>query len=187
MPYSHLILCRPLFLLPSIPPSIRVFSKSTLRMTWPKYWSFSFSIIPSKEIPGLISFRMDWLDLLVVQGTLQSLLQHHNSKASILQCSAPPLRPRAASIGDSCPGTFRKVQQHQNAAEEAVFLKVRAELELEAAEESSSFLPFVPPFLLPPSLTPSLLSSTSHFIFLCGTYYLLTHHTVYLSIVFLLF
>ena len=86
---SHLILCRPLLLRPPIPPSIRVFSnESTLRMRWPKYWSFSFSIIPSKEIPGLISFRMDWLDLLAVQGTLNSLLQHHSSKASILQCSA---------------------------------------------------------------------------------------------------
>ena len=89
MPSSHLILCRPLFLLPLIPPSIRVFSnKSTLRMRWPKYWSFSFSIIRSKEIPGLISFRMDWLDLLVVQRILKSLLQHHSSKASILQWSA---------------------------------------------------------------------------------------------------
>ena len=89
MPSSHLILCRPLLLLPPIPPSIRVFpSESTLHMRWPKYWSFSFSIIPSKEIPGLISFRMDWLDLLAVQGTLNSLLQHHSSKASILWCSA---------------------------------------------------------------------------------------------------
>ena len=89
MPSSHLILCRPLLLLPPIPPSIRVFSnESTLRMRWPKYWSFSFSIIPSKEIPGLISFRMDWLDLLAVQGTLKSLLQHHSSKASILWHSA---------------------------------------------------------------------------------------------------
>ena len=79
-----LILCRPLLLLPPIPPSIRVFSnESTLHMKWPKYWSFSFSIIPSKEIPGLISFRMDWLNLLAVQGTLKSLLQHHSSKASI--------------------------------------------------------------------------------------------------------
>ena len=85
MPSSHLTLCRPLLLLPPIPPSIRVFSnESTLRMRWPKYWTFSFSIIPSKEHPGLISFRMDWLDLLVVQGTLKSLLQHHTSKASIL-------------------------------------------------------------------------------------------------------
>ena len=84
MPSSHLILCRPLLLLPSIPPNIRVFSnESTLCMRWSKYWSFSFSIILSKEIPGLISFRMDWLDLLVVQGTLNSLLQHHSSKASI--------------------------------------------------------------------------------------------------------
>ena len=89
MPSSHLILCRPLLLLPPVPPSIRVFSnESTLHMGWPKYWSFSFSIIPSKEIPGLISFRMDWLDLLAVQGTLKSLLQHHSSKASILQCSS---------------------------------------------------------------------------------------------------
>ena len=89
MPSSHLILCCPLLLLPPIPSSIRVFSnESTLRMKWPKYWSFSFSIIPSKEIPGLISFRMNWLDLLAVQGTLKSLLQHHSSKASILQCSA---------------------------------------------------------------------------------------------------
>ena len=89
MPFSHLILCRPLLLLPSIFPSIRVFSnESTLCMRWPKYWSFRFSIIPSKEIPGLISFRMDWLDLLAVQGTLKSLLHYHSSKASILWCSA---------------------------------------------------------------------------------------------------
>ena len=89
MPSSHLILCRPFFLLPPIPPSIRVFSnESTLHVRWPKYWSFSFSISPSKEIPGLISFRMDWLDLLAGQRTLKSLLQHHSSKASILRCSA---------------------------------------------------------------------------------------------------
>ena len=89
MPSSHLILCRPLLLLPQILPSIRVFSnESTLRQKWPKFWSFSFSISPSKEIPGLISFRMDWLDLLAVQGTLKSLLQNHASKASILQHSA---------------------------------------------------------------------------------------------------
>ena len=89
MPSSHLILCHPLFLLPPIPPSLRVFSnESALRMRWPKYWSFSFCIIPSKEIPGLISFRMDWLDLLAVQGTLKGLLQHHSSKASILWRSA---------------------------------------------------------------------------------------------------
>ena len=88
MPSSHLILCRPLLLLPH-PSSIRVFSsESTLRMRCPKYWSFSFSIIPSKEHPGLISFRMDWLDLFAVQGTLKTLLQQHRSKASILQCSA---------------------------------------------------------------------------------------------------
>ena len=89
MPSRHLILCRPLLLMPSIPPSIRVFSnESALHMRWPKYWSFSFSIIPSKEHPGLISFRKDWLDLLAVQGTLKSLLQHHSSKASILRRSA---------------------------------------------------------------------------------------------------
>ena len=89
MPSNHLILCHPLLLLPSIFPSIRVFSnESVLCIKWPKYWSFSFSISPSNEYPGLISFRMDWLDLHVVQGTLKSLLQHHSSKASILRCSA---------------------------------------------------------------------------------------------------
>ena len=101
MPFSHLI-CRPLLLLPPIPPSIRVFSnESTLHMSWPKYWSFSFSIIPSKEIPGLISFWMDWLDLLAVQGTLKSLLQHHSSKASILRHSLSLLHsPTLTSIHD---------------------------------------------------------------------------------------
>ena len=89
MPSSHLILCRPLLLLPSIFPSVRVFSnESVLRIRWPKYWSFSFSISPSNEYSGLISFRIDWFDLLAVQETLKSLLQHHSSKASILQCSA---------------------------------------------------------------------------------------------------
>ena len=89
MPSSHLIFCRPLLLLSPIPPSIRIFSnESTPHIRWPKYWSFSFSISPSNEHPGLISFRMDWLDLLAVQGTLKSLLQHHSSKASILQLSA---------------------------------------------------------------------------------------------------
>ena len=89
MQSSHLILCHPLLLLPPIPPSIRVFSnESTLHMRWPKYWSFSFSISPSSEHPGLISFRMDWLGLLAVQGILKSLLQHHSSKASIFRCSA---------------------------------------------------------------------------------------------------
>ena len=89
MPSSHLILCRPRLLLSPIPPSIGVFSnESTLHMSWPKYWSFSYSISPSNEHPGLISFRMDWLDLLAVQGTLKSLLQHHSSKASTLQHSA---------------------------------------------------------------------------------------------------
>ena len=89
MPSSHLILCRPLLLLPPIFPSIRVFSnESALRIRWPKYWSFSFNISPSNENPGLTSFRMDWLDLLAVQRTLKSLLQHHSSKASVLRCSA---------------------------------------------------------------------------------------------------
>ena len=89
MPSNHLILCHPLLLLPSIFPGIRVFSnKSALCIRWPKYWSFSFNISPSNEQSGLISFRMDWLDLLTVQGTLKSMLQHHSSKASILQCSA---------------------------------------------------------------------------------------------------
>ena len=89
MPSNHLILCHPLLLLPPIPPSIRVLSnESTLRMRWPEYWSFSFSISPSNEHPGLISLRMDWLDLLAVQGTLKNLLQHHSSKASILWHSA---------------------------------------------------------------------------------------------------
>ena len=89
MPSNHLILCHPLLLLPPIPPSIRVFSnESALHMRWPKYWSLSFNISPSNEHPGLISFRMDWLDLLAVQGTLKSLLQHHSSKASVLLCSA---------------------------------------------------------------------------------------------------
>ena len=89
MPSNHLILCHPLLLLPSIFPSIRVFSsESVLHIRWPKYWSFSFSISPSNEYSGLIAFRMDWLDLIAVQGTLKNLLQHHSSKASILQCSA---------------------------------------------------------------------------------------------------
>ena len=89
MPSNHLILCRPLLLLPPILPSIRVFSsESAIDIRWPKYWSFSFKISPSNEYPGLISFRIDWLDLLAIQGTLKSLLQHHSSKASILQCSA---------------------------------------------------------------------------------------------------
>ena len=91
IPFSHLICCHPLLLLPPIPLRIRVFSnESTLRIRWPKYWSFSFSISPSNEHPGLISFRMDWLDLLAVQGTLKSLLQHHSSKASLSWCSAFP-------------------------------------------------------------------------------------------------
>ena len=101
MPSGHLILCRPLLLLPPIPPSIRVLSnESTLRIRWPKYWRFSFSISPSSEHPGLISFRMDWLDLLAVQGTLKSLLQYHSSKPSILLCSAFFIVPTLTSIHD---------------------------------------------------------------------------------------
>ena len=101
MPSNHLILCHPLLLLPSIFPSIRVFSnESALHIKWPKYWSFSFNISPSNEHPGLISFRMDWLDLLAVQGTLKSLLQHHSSKASILQRSAFFTNPTLKSIHD---------------------------------------------------------------------------------------
>ena len=101
MPSSHLILGRPLLLLPSIPPSVTVFSNySTLHIRWPKYWSFSFSIIPSKEIPGLISFTMNWLDLLAVQGTLKSLLQHHSSKASILRALSLLHSPTLTSIHD---------------------------------------------------------------------------------------
>ena len=101
MPSSHLILCRPLLLLPPIPPSIRVFSnESTLHRRWPKCWSFSFSISPSNEHPGLVSFRMDWLDLLAVQGTLKSLLQHHSSKASIFRHSAFFNSPTLTSIHD---------------------------------------------------------------------------------------
>ena len=105
LPSSHLILFRPLLLLPPVPPSIRVFSnESTLHRRWPKYWSFSFSIIPSKEIPGLISFRMDWLDLLAVQGTLKSLHQHHSSKASILQPSAFFTVQLSPGVGDGQGG-----------------------------------------------------------------------------------
>ena len=108
MPFSHLILCCPLLLLPPIPPSIRVFSyESTLRMRWSKYWSFSLNIIPSKEHPGLISFRMDWLDLLAVQGTLKSLLQHHSSKASILQ------RWAFFTFQLSHPAKAKRIQHHQ--------------------------------------------------------------------------
>ena len=111
MPSSHLILCRPLLLLPPIPPSIRVFSnESTHHMRWPKYWSFSFSIRPSNEHPGLISFRMNWLDILAVQGTLKSLLQHHSSKASILWYSAfftVPLSHPYMTTGKTIPLTRR--------------------------------------------------------------------------------
>ena len=109
MPSNHLILCHPLLLLPSIFPSIRVFSnESALCIRWPKYWSFSFNMSPSNEHPGLISFRMNWLEFLVVQGTLKSLLQHHSSKASILRHSAPGKVPRhilsTSSMNQSRPG-----------------------------------------------------------------------------------
>ena len=101
MPSKHLILCRPLLILPSVFPSIRVFSnESALHIKWPKYWSFSLNISPSNEHPGLISFRMDWLDLLAVQGTLKSLLQHHSAKASILWHSAFFIAPTLTSIHD---------------------------------------------------------------------------------------
>ena len=100
MPSNHLILCRPLLLPLSIFPSIRVFSNESALRWWPKYWSFSFNISPSNEHPGLISFRMDWLDLLAVQGTLKNLLQHHSSKASILRCSAFFHSPTLTSIHD---------------------------------------------------------------------------------------
>ena len=122
MPSSHLILCRPLFLLPPIPSSIRVFSnESTLHIRWPKYWSFNFSIIPSKEIPGLISFRMDWLDLLAVQGTLKSLLQHHSSKASILLgCNLKNDRMISVHFqGKPCNVTVIQVYVPTSIAEEA--------------------------------------------------------------------
>ena len=112
MPSSHLILCWPLLLLPSIPPCIRVFSnESTLHMRWPKYWSFSFNISPSKEHPGLISFRMDWLDLLAVQGTLKSLLQHHSSKASIFQHSAFFTVQTTTHFWDKSSGLFGLVRR----------------------------------------------------------------------------
>ena len=101
MPSNHRILCRPLLLLPSVFPSIRIFSnESALHIRWPKYWSFSFNISPSKEHPGLMSFRVDWLDLLAVQGTLKSLLQHHSSKASVLPCSAFFTVPTLTCIHD---------------------------------------------------------------------------------------
>ena len=114
MQSSHLILCHPIFLLPPIPPSIRVFSnESTLHMKWPKYSRFSFSIIPSKEIPGLISFRMDWLDLLAVQGTLKSLLQHHSSKASILQRSEKKCKKQNCCLGRPYNSCEKKRSERQ--------------------------------------------------------------------------
>ena len=114
MPFNHLILCCPLLLLPSIFPSIRVFSnESTLCIRWPMYWSFSFNISPSREHPGLISFRMDWLDLHAVQGTLKSLLQHHSSKASILLCSAFFINPQQTlfSMVKNCKHFFEDQEQ----------------------------------------------------------------------------
>ena len=118
MPSSHLILCHPLLLLPPIPPSIRVFSnESTLHIRWPTYWSFSFSIIPSKEHSGLISFRMDWLDLLAVQGTLKNVLQHHSSKASILRHSAfiiVQLSHRYMTTGKTIALTRQSYQTHSH-------------------------------------------------------------------------
>ena len=127
MPSSHLILCHPLLLLPPIPPSIRVFSnESTLHMRWPKYWSLNFGIIPSKEHPGLISFRMDWLDLHAVQGTLKSLLQDHSSKASILQHSAfftvqlsHPYMTTGKTIAFSCYSHVQIFETPQTAAWQA--------------------------------------------------------------------
>ena len=115
MPSNHLILCRPLLLLLSIFPSIRVFSnKSVLRIRWPNYWSFSFSISRSNEHPGLISFRMDWLDLLTVQGTLKSHLQHHNSKASILQCLAFFIVQLSHPYILAVQGTLKSLLQHHS-------------------------------------------------------------------------
>ena len=118
MPSSYLILSRPFLLLPPIPPSIRVFSnESTLRRRWPQYWSFSYSIIPSKEILGLISFRMDWLELLAVQGTLKSLLQHHSSNASILRRSAVSNSERSCCENSAVAIGLEKVSFHSNSKE----------------------------------------------------------------------
>ena len=121
MPSSHLILCHPLLLLPPIPPSIRVFSnESALPMKWPKYWNFSFSISPSNEHPGLISFRMDWLDLLAVQGTRKSLLQHHSSKASILRCFNPSVQLSYMTTGKTIALTNLCWQSNVSAFEYAI-------------------------------------------------------------------
>ena len=115
MPFNHLILCHPCLLLPSIFPSIRVFSnESVLHIRWPKYWSFSFSIIPSKEIPGLISFRMDWLDLLALQGTLKSLLQHHSSKASILHNRRQIEGAWGVGAEETCHRSLQKRERQSN-------------------------------------------------------------------------
>ena len=147
MPSSHLILGRPLLLLPPIPPSIRVFSnESTLHMRWPKYWSFSFSIISSKEISGLISFRMDWLDLLAVQGTLKSLLQHHGSKASILWRSVTQLCPSLCDpMNCSTPG----LHVHHQHLESTQTMSVESVM-------PSNHLILCHPLLLLPSIFPSI-------------------------------
>ena len=153
MPSSHLILCGPLLLLSPIPPSIRVFSnESTLRMRWPKYWSFSLSISPSNEHSGLISFRMDWLDLLAVQGTLKSLLQHHSSKASILWRKKNQFR----SVTQSC----LTLCDPMNAARQASLsiTNSRSSLRLTSIESvmPSSHLTLCRPLLLLPPIPPSI-------------------------------
>ena len=149
MPSSHLILCCPLLHLSPIPPSIKVFSnESTLHMRWPEYWSISFSIIPSKEIPGLISFRMDWLDLLAVQGTLKSLLQHHSSKASVLWHSAfftVQLSPRLSPVqipfrGAEWKGTHREIRKLYSQTRLPTFYFHRCFLLLEVRAITSLFL-----------------------------------------------
>ena len=139
MPSNHLILCRPLLLLPSIFPSIRVFSsESALRIRWPKYWSFSFNISPSNEHPGLISFRMDWLDLLAVQGTLKSLLQHHSSKASILGCSAFFIQFQVILVFQRLSPLLRNLLgPHHHAAGQGVFRRTTSIL---FSEEISCFV-----------------------------------------------
>ena len=138
MPSNHLILCRPLLLPPSIFPSIRVFSNdSVLRIRWPEYWSFSFSISPSSEHPGLISLRMDWLDLLVVQGTLKSLLQHHSSKASVLQPSASfvaqPSHPYMTTTQHNKKVTLRMEDRAENTVS-ALLVLVASDFPKEAGQ-----------------------------------------------------
>ena len=152
MPSSHLILGRPLLLLPPIPPSIRVFSnESTIHMRWPKYWSFSFSIIPSKEIPGQISFRMDWLNLLAVQGTLNSLLQHHSSKLAIHKVHAPWAEWSRAPYPGSVQGSQWFYRDHwvrcfsqeavgaSHTSEAASRISIKALLYLHLSQKMSSY------------------------------------------------